>query len=169
MGQQPNLEPGFSAAPRTKLGPGVARSWRPGRPGELNTPVDVPSGGLFGVAGPDAGYALKLAGERSFALQPGEHHHDVAAAVAAIACARAADVGRAPTADDVSIAMAILGLDPAIPAGAGLLKKRAGWVAGVGHDAAKLGSIVADIPEDILAMEPVDVAKKITSGWIFRG
>ena len=119
MGQQPNIEPGLSAAPRTKLGPAAARSWRPGRPGELDAPVNAPSGGLFGVAGPDAGYALKLAGERSFALHPGEHHHDVVAAGAAIACARAAKVGRAPTADDVSIAMTILGLDPAVPASAG--------------------------------------------------
>jgi len=169
MGQQPNIEPRPSAAPRTKLGPAAARSWRPGRPGELNAPVNVPSGGLFGVAGPDAGYALKLAGERSFALQPGEHHHDVVAAIAAIACARAAKVGRAPTADDVSIAMTILGLDPAVPAGAGLLENRPAWIANVGHDSAKLGGIVADIPEDILAMEPGRVAEKMASGWEFRG
>ena len=169
MGQQPNIEPGRSAAPRTKLGPGAARSWRPGRPGELDAPVDVPSGGLFGVAGPDAGYALKLVGERSFKLRPGEHHHDVAAAVAAIACARAAQVGRGPTADDVSIGMAVLGLDRAVPVDSAILDQRAGWVANVGHDAAKLSGIVADVPADILAMAPAAVAEKIASGWVFRG
>jgi hypothetical protein len=112
---------------------------------------------------------LKLVGERSFELQPGEDHHDVAAAVAAIACARAAQVGRGPTAGDVTIAMAILGLDGEVPPDAGLLDKRSGWIANVGHDAAKLGSIVADVPADILAMEPAAVADKIASGWVFRG
>jgi hypothetical protein len=124
---------------------------------------------MFGVAGPDAGYALKLAAERDVALQPGEHHHDIAAAVAAIACARAANVGRGPTADDVTIAMAILGLDPTVPVDAGLLERRAGWVANVGHDAAKLASIVADVPADMLEMTPAAVAEKIVSGWVFRG
>lgn len=169
MGQQPNIEPGLAAAPRTKLGPGAARSWRPRRPGELQAPVDAPSGGLFGVAGPDAGYALKLVGDRSLDLRPGEHHHDAAAAVAAIACARAARVGRAPTADDVSIGLSILGLNGEVPVGDGLLERRAGWIANVGHNAAKLASIVADVPEEILAMEPAAVAEKIASGWVFRG
>ncbi len=169
MGQQPNIEPGLSAAPRTRLGPGAARSWRPDRPAELKAPVDAPSGGMFGVAGPDAGYALKLAGERDFKLQPGEHHHDMAAAVAAIACARAARVGRAPTADDVTVAMTILGLDSTGPIDDGLLEQRAGWVANVGHDAAKLGSMVADVPADVLEMSPAAVAEKIAAGWVFRG
>ena len=169
MGQQPNIEPGSSAAPRTTLGPGVARSWRPSRPAELIAPVDVPSGGLFGVAGPDAGYALKLAAERTLKLEPGEHHHDVAAALAAIACARAGAIGRGPTGEDVSVAMAILGLDPAVQVSDGLVEKRAGWVANVGHDAAKLGGLVADVPADILAMAPAAVAEKISSGWVFRG
>ena len=169
MGQQPNIEPGPSAAPRSKLGPGVARSWQPERPAELIAPVDVPSGGLFGVAGPDAGYALKLVAERELALQPGEHHHDVAAAVAAIACARAGAIGRGPTVDDVSVAMAVLGLDPAVPVAEGLLEKRSGWVANAGHDVAKIGALVADVPADILAMTPAAVAEKIASGWVFRG
>ena len=169
MGQQPNIEPGLSAAPRTKLGPGAARSWRPSRPGELKTPVDVPSGELFGVAGPDAGYALKLVAERNLRLQPGERHHDAASAVAAIACVRAARVGRAPTADDVSVGMTILGLDSVIPVTAELVTKRPGWIANVGHDAAKLSGIVADIPADILALTPAAVAEKAASGWVFRG
>lgn len=169
MGQQPNIEPGMSAAPRSRLGPGVARSWRPDRPAELIAPVDVPSGGLFGVAGPDAGYALKLVAERDLELQPGEHHHDVAAAVAAIACARAAAVGRGPTADDISVGMVILGLDPAVAISDGLLEKRSGWVANAGHDAAKIAGIVADIPEKILELTPAAVAEKIASGWVFRG
>lgn len=169
MGQQPNIEPGLAAAPRTQLGPGAARSWRPSRPGELMTPVNAPNGGLFGVTGPDAGYALKLVNERSLDLRPGEHHHDAAAAVAAIASARAARVGRAPTADDVSIGMTILGLNEEVPVDEGLLENRPGWIANVGHNAAKLASIVADVPEEILAMEPAAVVEKIKSGWVFRG
>ena len=97
MGQQPNIQIDQSDAPRTKAAPGVARSWKPSRPGELSTPDQVPSGGAFGVVGPDSGYALRLAAEKDLKPLPGEHHHDVEIAVAAIASARAAGFARFST------------------------------------------------------------------------
>ncbi len=169
MGQQPNIEPGLGAAPRTKLGPGAARSWRPRRPAEVVGPQANPAGGMFGVTGPDAGYALKLVAQRELKLQPGEHHHDAAAAVAAIATARAARLGRAPIAADVAVAAVILGMDPAVPADEKLLGNRPGWIANVGHDAPKLRSIVADVPAEILSLEPQTVVERVLSGWVYRG
>ncbi len=168
MGQQPNIEIDPRDLPRRSAAPGVARSWRPSRPGELNSPEEVPSGGPFGVIGPDSGYALKLVGEHQLALLPGEHHHDVAAAVAAIASARAARLGRAPIADDVAVGMIVLGLDAAAAVDAGVLSNRPRWLANVGHDAAKLRKLVADVPQQLLEATPDALRTHVSSGWIFR-
>ena len=169
MGQQPNIELGITHAPRTKPGPAPARRWRPGRPAELSSPAAVRRGGAFGLAGPDSGYALKLVGEREFNLLPGEHHHDAAAAVAAIASARAAKVGRAPIADDVTVGLIVLGLDGEAPVDAELLAARPGWIANVGHNAAKLRGIIADVSEDVLRLTPTELSAKAANGWVFRG
>lgn len=169
MGQQPNLELGPDDSPRGKASPGVARRWRPSRPGEMTRPDDVPAGGPFGVVGPDAGYALKLVAERELKLQSGEHHHDVAVALAAVATARAAAVGRGPIADDVTVAMIILGFDAAVPLDAGALASRLGWTAGLGHDASRLRSLVADVPLDVLNLDIDGVRQRINAGWDFRG
>jgi hypothetical protein len=169
MGQQPNIELGITDAPRSKPGPAPARRWKPARPAELNGPAAVPRGGAFGLAGPDSGYALKLVGEREFNLLPGEHHHDAAVAVAALASARAARVGRAPIADDVSVGMIVLGFDGEAPVDAGLPAARPGWIANVGHSAAKLRGIVADVPEDVLQLTPSELRSRVAAGWVFRG
>jgi len=168
LGQQPNIEIDQRDLPRRKASPGAARPWRPSRPGELSNPQDVPSGGPFGVVGPDSGYALKLVGEHELALLPGEHHHDVATAVAAIASARAARGGRAPIADDVAVGMIVLGLDAEAAVDAGVLSNRPTWVANVGHDAAKLRKLVADVPEELLDSTPASLRAHVGSGWVFR-
>lgn len=167
MGQQPNLELGPDDSPRTKGVPGAARRWRPSRPGEIRKPADLPSGGSFGVAGPDAGYALTLVAQRQLKLMPGEHHHDVAAALAAIATARAGAVGRGPIADDVTVAMIVLGLDsnetPDI-----VKERRPGWVANAGHDATKVRALVADVPAELLALAPAELRERVAAGWVYR-
>lgn len=168
MGQQPNIELDHSDSPRRKPAPGVARPWRPSRPGDLNTPGEVPVGGPFGVVGPDSGYALKLVAERDLNLLPGEHHHDAAAAVAAIASARAAHVGRAPIADDVTVGLIILGLDGGAAVDSGILAHRPGWIGNVGHDAAKLRSIVADVPPEVLGLAPIALRDHVGAGWVYR-
>ncbi|MCP3975585.1 MAG: hypothetical protein GY720_13960 [bacterium] len=169
MGQQPNLELGPDDLPRAKASPGSARRWRPSRPGELIKIADIPSGGPFGVAGPDAGYALKLVEERDLELLPGEHHHDVAVALAALATARAGEIGRGPIADDVAVGMVILGFDSETETPAALLERRPGWVAGLGHNAAKLRRLVADVPADLLALPPDGIRQQVAAGWAFRG
>ena len=169
MGQQPNIELGITDAPRRKPGPAPARRWRPARPAELHAPEAVPSGGAFGLIGPDSGYALRLVGEREFKLLPGEHHHDAATAVAAIASARAAKLGRAPIADDVTVGLIVLGLDSEAPVDAEILAERPGWIANVGHSASKLRGIVADVPEDLLMLPPAELRAKVVGGWVFRG
>ena len=168
MGQQPNIEVDLTERPRTKPGPAPARPWKPNRPADLGAPSEVPSGGPFGVIGPDAGYALKLVGEHELELLPGEHHHDAAVAVAAIATARAARLGRAPIADDISVGLIVLGFDAGAAVDEAIASARPGWIANVGHNAAKLREIVADIPGDVLPLAPSDLRARIAAGWAYR-
>lgn len=167
MGQQPNIELEHTDLPRQRLAPGPARSWKPDRPADLNAPGSIPVGGPFGVIGPDAGYALKLAAELDLNLLPGEHHHDAVAGVAAIASARAAAFGRAPIADDVVVGAIVLGFGSEEPTQAAL-EKRPSWLANLGHDAAKLRAIVTDVPRDVLMATPDEVAARVSSGWVYR-
>lgn len=168
MGQQPNIPIDQRDAPRSKPSPGPARAWKPSRPGDLVTPEQVPSGGAFGVIGPDSGYALRLATEYELNLLPGEHKHDLEVAVAAIASARAAGFGRAPIADDVAVAMIVLGLDREAAVDPGVLSNRPRWVANAGHDAGKLRGIVADVPADLLALTPAQLRARVADGWVYR-
>lgn len=168
MGQQPNIELDYNDAPRRGLGPGPARPWRPRRPADIQSPGEMPIGGAFGVIGPDAGYALKLASSQELKLLPGEHRHDAEVAVAAVASARAGLDGRAPVADDVAVGMIVLGLDGAAHVDSSILAGRPSWIANVGHDAAKLRSLVADVPGDVLTMNPDELREHIAEGWIYR-
>jgi hypothetical protein len=120
------------------------------------------------VIGPDAGYALKLVAERELHLLPGEHHHDAAVAVAAVATARAARVGRAPIADDISVGLIVLGFDPDSNVDLVTADARPGWIANVGHNAAKLRRLVADVPDDIVAATPDEVRRRVADGWAYR-
>ena len=63
MGQQPNYEFTEKDKPREVLETPPARRWRPTKPGLITSPDQVPSGGRFGAAGPDAGFALRLLAE----------------------------------------------------------------------------------------------------------
>lgn len=169
MGQQPNIELKLADLPRSKPDPGPARRWRPQRPGEIDSPEDLPSGGAFGVVGPDAGYALRLVASRDLKLLPGEHHHDAAAAVAAIATARAAREGRAPVASDVTAGMIVLGLDGSTAVDGAVLAERRGWIANVAHDAGKLRRLVADIAVEVLQLPVDQLRERIEAGWSLRG
>ena len=165
MGQQPNIELDAADAPRRQAVPGSARSWRPQRPGELNDPRLLPQGGPFGIVGPDAGYALKLVALEELELLPGESRHDAEVAVAALATARAARIGRAPVAGDVAAAVRILKYDAHSSAD----RRRVKWVGNVSHDAAKLRGLVADVPPEVLAMSLADLDAALEShDWAMR-
>ena len=163
MGQQPNIELDVGDRVRNRPVPGVARRWKPSRPAEIGS-GEQPEGSAFGVPGPDAGYALKLVRELEFELAPGEHRHDVEIAVAAIAKARAARRGRAPIAQDIAVGSLVLGAVPGAPAP----QHRAAWVANVGHNAARLRQLVADVPSEVLEETPDAVQERIRLGWAFR-
>ena len=167
MGQQPNIELEISDLPRPTARPAPARRWSPSRPGEMTSPQEVPWGGAFGTTGPDTGYALKLIGQRDVVLAHGEHRANAEAAIAAVAGARASHFGRAPTAEDIDVALILFGYDDReLPADlvASLANDRVEWFANVGQNTAKLRGVVAAIPLTVLASKPGAVRAQMATG-----
>jgi hypothetical protein len=110
------------------------RPWLGQRPGDRRGRPRLPRH-QRGVPGPDQGYALLLAErvlEGRLSLEPEEDHHDVLAALAELAGARAARFGRAPVAADLEWAAALLGYRGAAPAE--LVAWRRRMVQGAGHE-----------------------------------
>jgi hypothetical protein len=167
MGQQPNIELEISDLPRPTPHPAPARGWTPRRPGELNSPAEVPWGGAFGTTGPDTGYALKLVRAMDVPLAPGEHRRNVDAAVAAVAGARASHYGRAPTRKDVEVALTILGYRPkGLPEDLieGLARDRVAWFANLAHQPTKAQELVAAIPVAVLESVPEELLMRMGAG-----
>lgn len=166
VGQQPNIELEISDLPRPRRKPAPARAWVPGRPGELGGPDDSKFGAGFGTTGPDAGYALTLVRAREMALVEGEHRSNVDVAVAAVASARSALFGRAPTGKDVDVALVLLGFDPGIPESlrSELATKRRGWFAAAGHHPAKLHSFVSSLDTGVLRLTADEARSRMAQG-----
>lgn len=139
MGQEPNIRLGLEDLPRAGPEPAAPARWSPQRPGDLVSPDEVPWGGAFGTPGPDPGFAYKIVGNLD--LPGGAHRRsDIEAVLAAVMSARASCLGRAPTAADAAVAIDLLDLTEA----------SADSFAGIAHDHARLGAIVATIPAERL-------------------
>lgn len=167
VGQQPNIELEISDLPRPRKKPDPARSWVPGRPGELGGPEDMQWGAGFGTTGPDAGYAQSLVAERDVELAEGEHRANVNVAVAAVASARSALFGRSPTGTDIDLALVLLGYDSTgIPSetAADLAARRIGWFAAAGHHPANLHGFIADLDAGVLRLTADDARGKMAQG-----
>ena len=133
----------------------------------MTSPQEVPWGGAFGTTGPDTGYALRLSGQRDVVLAHGEHRANAEAAIAAVAGARASHFGRAPTAEDIDVALILFGYDDReLPADlvASLANDRVEWFANVGQNTAKLRGVVAAIPLTVLASKPGAVRAQMATG-----
>jgi hypothetical protein len=159
MAQQPNIELRITDLPRQVSGTGPERPWVPNRPGEL-TGTGVPWGGAFGTAGPDAGYALKLAADRELLLADHEHRADANAAVGAVAAARASLAGRGPTKGDIDAAIVILGYDTESDFGA----VRSAAIAGSAHHPDRIRRLVAGIPADVYDATSGELRERAASG-----
>ncbi len=116
MAADPFVAPELDDEPRQlqNLAPGVrmppARPWYSDRPGD-EVAYGQPRGRLFGVPGPNIGYALTLAqriGER-LTLAPNERLDDALAVVSELAMKRASSLGRAPVMADLDVGAHLLG------------------------------------------------------------
>lgn len=159
MAQQPNIELQTSDRPRPEGTPDPERRWVPDRPGEF-AGSGVPWGGPFGMPGPDAGYAIKLAAGRDLVLAENEHRADAVMAVAAVAAARASLSGRGPTKPDIDAAIVILGYESESDSG----PARAATIAGAAHHPQRIRRLVAGVPVDVMEDSAGDLRERAATG-----
>jgi len=161
VAQQPNIELSRADLPRAELGP-HATAWRQDRPGEITTPDQARWGGAFGRPGPDTGWALKLVASTDF--DRGDRPAVLERIVANVAGARAAKVGRGPTAEDVEVALILLGLrTEGLPQDvvSTLEDARSAFVDHAAHERDKGSSFIDSVPIDQLMATPADLARML--------
>jgi len=144
----------------------VPGAWEADRPGDVRATGGQPRGPLLGSAGPDQGYALRLAAQLRdrIALTPGEHVGDAIAGCVEVAMKRASLYGRAPVKADVEIALTLWGFlgDPPEPE---LVAFRRAMFAEAAHHYAERRAIVDHVPEETLRLTPAEVGARVKAGW----
>ncbi|HEY2428023.1 MAG TPA: hypothetical protein VGI06_03760 [Acidimicrobiales bacterium] len=140
--------------------------WTPNRVGEVRLEGGQPTGPRFGVAGPDQGYALKLARHLApeLVLAPSESTADVTDGCLGVALKRAAAFGRAPVIDDLRVAFGVWGFLGEAPDD--LVAFRRPLFAGAAHHYNDRRLIVALVPEATVRLTPAAVAaQQLSGGW----
>lgn len=155
MGQQPNLEIGDAEKPRTVPHTPPARRWRPTRPGMITSPQEQPSGGRFGMIGPDPGWALRIVNLTALpdddpALPP---------VLGALMTARAAATGRAPSRQDLEAALILCGYGFDAPEE--VVARRRRWLDAVRHEVRPGETAVAEVDRGLLVSTPDQIQRSI--------
>jgi hypothetical protein len=156
MGQQPNREISEAEKPRKTPETPPARSWRPTKPGVITSPDQVPAGGRFGSAGPDAGFALHLL---SMSELP-EDDPNLRGVLAGLMTARAAAFGRAPMKEDLEMALVLCGFGFEAPPE--LIARRERWKAAVPHEARPGQTAVSEVDPELTMNKPEQVRWALT-------
>ncbi len=143
MGQEPNIRLSVADLPRAEPQPDPPRRWRPTRPGMVTSPDQRPDGPLFGHPGPDAGWAYRVI--RAEGLP--EDLPELQEVVAQLMIARASHFGRAPTPEDLEVALAILGYgvdsDHAV-------ERRRRWLEAAAHEKPPGATALAEVDPELL-------------------
>jgi hypothetical protein len=139
--------------------------WVADRPGEVRNEGHQPTGPRFGVAGPDQGYALKLAARLapSLVLAAGESSEDAIDGCLGVALKRAALYGRAPVIWDLELAFALWGFADGAPPD--LVAFRRPLFEGAAHHYNDRRAIVDRVPESTLRLTPAEVKSRVATGW----
>ena len=134
--------------------------WEATRPGELEG-LRPPEGRSYGNAGPDQGFALKLAKRFTARLElaPGEHAEDALAGCVGVALRRAARFGRAPVIYDLELAFTLFGFLGGAPAE--LVEFRRPFFDAASHDYWDQRDIADLVQEDTLALSPAEVRSRL--------
>ena len=115
------------------------------------SPDQVPKGGRFGTAGPDAGWALHLL---SISELP-EDDPNLRGVLAGLMTARAAALGRAPIKEDLEVALMLCGFGFEAPPE--LIAKRERWKAAVPHEGRPGETAVAEMDRILMLNKPEQV------------
>ena len=158
MGQQPNYELTEEEKPREVLETQPARRWRPTKPGLITSPDQVPSGGRFGAAGPDAGFALRLLAEAELP----EDDPNLRGVLQGLMIARAAALGRGPTPEDLEVGLTLCGYG--FEASKSVTDRRDRWKAAVPYEQRPGRNAVADVDRDLLTSNLEQIRMALTGG-----
>ncbi|HSL27322.1 MAG TPA: hypothetical protein VLA54_13675 [Acidimicrobiia bacterium] len=155
MGQQPNVEITRADLPREVLEPGPPHRWRPTRPGVITAPEQMRWGGAFGTPGPDTGFALRIIRESDLP----DRSEGLEAVLAALMGARASLFGRAPTAEDLAVALVVAGYGEGLPPE--LARRRERWVDATAREASPGRTAAAEVDRDLLMSKPDQVMRRL--------
>ncbi len=138
----------------------VPDEWRNDRPSDIRT-VHQPAGPLLGSAGPDQGYAVKLARHFKDRLQlaPHEHSEDAVAGCLAVGLKRASLFGRAPVIYDLELAYTLWGFLGSAPSD--LVDFRVPLFEAASHHYEDQRRIADSVPEATLRLTPGQVSERI--------
>ncbi len=145
MAQQPNVDITEAERPRRVPEPAPASPWRADKPGIASGPSDVPASGLFGLPGPDHGWAHKVVAQAEL---PSDDSR-LRAVVLCLVQARAAACGRAAMPSDIEVALMLLGYGDDLPAELGDRRER--WLEAVPHERRAGSTALAEIDRGLLA------------------
>jgi hypothetical protein len=156
MGQQPNIHIPDAEKPRSVLQPPSAVAWRSNKPGLINAPDQVPTGGRFGTPGPDAGWGLLLLANANLP----DDDPKLAAVVEGLMMARAARAGRAPLPEDIEVALVLCGYGYEAPAD--IIERRERWLSAVPHESRPGSTAVAEVDPELIVNPPEKVRWALT-------
>ena len=140
--------------------------WVADRVAEVRQRGSQPTGRQLGVAGPDQGYALKLARHLRdrIVLGPADHLDDVVAGCVGVALRRAARYGRAPVLSDVELGLAVWGFLGEAPGD--LAEFRRPLFESAAHHYNDLRAIADRVPAATLELTPGEVQSRLAhGGW----
>lgn len=158
MGQQPNIGVSEQERPRQALQPPPARRWHPDiKPGIPISPGEVPHGGRFGQITPDGGYALRLVNSADLP----DDDPDLKAVLAALTMARAGIRGRAPSPEDLEVALALCGYGFDAPSE--IIERRQRWLAAVPHESRPGQTAVGEMNRELVVLGPEEVRRALSS------
>lgn len=129
------------------------RPWTAHRPAE-HRPGTALGRARIGTAGPDQGYALRLAeGFRdALVLGDGEHRDDALTVATQVALRRAARFGRAPVRADLESAIALLSFDAPLPDETSARRRAA--ITGAAHDHWRCCALAEMVADEALGVAP---------------
>lgn len=157
MAQQPNIELDPADRPRAVPTPDASRRWRPSmRPGMITSPDQVPRGDGYGNPGPDTGWAFRLIDAADIPELTGP----LRKVLATLMGARAASFGRAPTREDLDVALLLCGIGEALPPV--LADRRRRWVDAAAHDKPPGRTALAEVGMDLLRHKPAEVRLRVS-------
>ena len=158
MGQQPNIELTDGDKPRGDLEPPPPRRWKPSKPGLVTSPDQMPSGGKFGLAAPDGGWALKILAEAEL---PGSDSR-LKKVLGGLMTARAAALGRAPIHEDLEAALVLCGYG--FDASPNVIERRDRWLTAVSHEVRPGATAVAETDRELMGKKPEQIRWALSHG-----